>query len=158
MLPEEVTRFIGTGGEVRVLEVEKGAIARFVNAVDDPNPLYRDEEHARRSRYAGIIAPPGFFGWPAKQSIGAALAGGPSVTLTAALANEGYTRTLDGGMEYELFYPIRAGDTLATSAMVKDISERKGGSGKMVLVRTETTYVNQNGDVVARAIGTIIYR
>ena len=61
MLPEEVTKLIGKAGEVRVFQVEKGAIERFADAADDQNPLYYDEEYARNSRYGSIIAPPGFF-------------------------------------------------------------------------------------------------
>ena len=64
MLPEEITKFIGEAGDTRTLEVEKGAIRRFADAVDDPDPLYYDEEYARNSRYGSMIAPPGFFGWP----------------------------------------------------------------------------------------------
>lgn len=159
MLPESVTQFVGRGGEVRVFEVEKGAISRFAEAVDDPNPLFRDEEYARNSRYGSIIAPPGFFGWPAKQPRGAALVGGGAGGgLAAELAKIGYSRLLDGGMEYEFFCPVRAGDTLACSSAIKDIREREGSTGKMVIVRTETTYVNQHGDKVATAIGTAIYR
>ena len=158
MLPEEVTQFVGKGGEVRVFEVEKGAIGRFADAVDDPNSLYRDEEYARNSRYGSIIAPPGFFGWPARQSRGAALTDGPNAELSVALSNAGYSRLLDGGIEYEFLCPIRAGDTLAASSIIKDIRERGGSSGKMVFVRIETTYVNQNGDTAAKALSTLIHR
>ena len=66
MLPQELTQLIGKTGEPVILEVEKGAIKRFADAVGDRNPLYWDEEHARNSRYGSIVAPPGFFGWPTK--------------------------------------------------------------------------------------------
>jgi hypothetical protein len=35
-----------------------------------------------------------------------------------------------------------------------DISERKSSLGMMLITRRETTYTNQNGEVVARAYGT----
>ncbi len=158
MLPEEVTKFISKGGGVRIFEVEKGAIRRFADAVDDPNPLYWDEEYARNSRYGSIIAPPGFFGWPAKQARGAAITSEETGPQRPDLAKAGYPRVLDGGMEYEFFCPIRAGDTLAVSSMVKDIVEREGRTGKMIFLITETTYINQNGDVVAKVRGTTIHR
>ncbi len=158
MLSEEVKEFIGKGGDTRVFEVEKGAIRRFADAVDDPNPLFRDDEYARNSQYSAIIAPPGFFGWPTRLPRGAALAGGSDGGLGAALAKAGYTRLLDGGMEYEFHVPIRAGDTLVASSKLKDVREREGGSGKMAIVRNETTYYNQNGDLVATAISTSIHR
>ena len=158
MLPDEVKEFIGKATDVRIFEVEKGAIRRFADAVDDPNPLYRDDEYARESRYGSIIAPPGFFGWPSRQPRGAALATESRAGLMVALVEAGYARVLDGGMEYEFFAPIRAGDTLAASAVIKNIREREGSTGAMAFVITETTYTNQNGDVVARARSTSIHR
>ena len=49
---------IGEEWEPRVYEIEKGMIQRFVQAIDDPNPLWQDEEYAKKSQYGGIIAPP----------------------------------------------------------------------------------------------------
>lgn len=158
MLPDEVKQFIGRGAGVRIFEVERGAIRRFADAVDDPNPLYRDDEYARNSKYGSIISPPGFFGWPSRQPRGAALAQESTADLFVALAQAGYPRVLDGGMEYEFFAPIRAGDTLAASSVIKEIREREGSSGGMVFLIMETTYTNQNGDMVAKARSTSIHR
>src|SRR4030042_856551 len=36
------------------------AIRNFVNGIGDNNPLYRDEEYAKRTRYRSLIASPGF--------------------------------------------------------------------------------------------------
>lgn len=38
--------------------VTKAAIRRFVNGVGDINPLWQEEEYARKSRYGSIVAPP----------------------------------------------------------------------------------------------------
>ncbi len=162
MLSDDVEEFIGKGGDVRIYEVEKGAIRRFADAVDDPNPLFHDDEYARNSRNGAIIAPPGFFGWPTQwpaATAAAALAGGGSESgLGTVLAKAGYTRLLDGGVDYEFFMPIRAGDTLVVTSKLKDVRERAGGTGKMAIVRNESTYHNQNGNIVATAIATAIYR
>ena len=64
ILPEEVTRFIGKKGPTSVFEVEREAIRRFADSVDDPNPLYYDEEYAKKSKYGTIIAPSGFISVP----------------------------------------------------------------------------------------------
>ena len=74
MIPEEIKKLIGTSGHPTLYEVEKGAIRRFADAVDDPNPLYHDEEYARKSKYGSMIAPPGFFGWPLKPARSSPLA------------------------------------------------------------------------------------
>lgn len=52
--------FVGLRSEpVRNL-IERGAVRRFAEAIADPNPLYVDEEAAKRSRYGRPIAPPTF--------------------------------------------------------------------------------------------------
>ena len=51
MLPEKVRKFIGQTSDTSIFEVEKEVIRRFADAVDDPNPLYWDEEYAKKSRY-----------------------------------------------------------------------------------------------------------
>jgi acyl dehydratase len=158
MLPDEVKQFIGKTVGVRIFEVERGAIRRFADAVDDPNPLYRDDEYARNSRYGSIISPPGFFGWPSRQPRGAPLVVESTPELGLALAKAGYSRVLDGGMEYDFFYPVRAGDTLVASTVISNVREREGSTGKMAFMIMETTYTNQNGDVVAKARSTSIHR
>ncbi len=158
MLPEEVSQFIGTAEDVRTFEVEKGAIRRFADAVDDQNPLYRDEEYARNSRYGSIIAPPGFLGWPTKRTKGALAFPIVREELIIALAKAGYSHLLDGGIQYEFCKPVRAGDTLTASSMIKDITERASKTGKLVLLIIETTYTNQNDDLVAKARQTVIHR
>lgn len=152
MLPEEVTKFIGqTSGPV-TYEVEKGAIARYAEAVGDPNPLYWDEEYARQSRIGSIIAPPGFFGWPARRRTAQGpMAAGPN------MAKAGYGRVLDGGVEWEFLKPIRAGDKLTSTSMIKDIMEREGRTGMMAFIIREATYTNQNGEVVAKVRQTSIH-
>ena len=68
----------------------------------------------------------------------------------AALAEAGYSQAIDGGIEYEFFSPVRAGDTLSASSVIKDITEREDRAGKVVFVIAETAYTNQNGDLVAK--------
>ena len=51
---------VGASSEPVANVVERGAVRKFAEAIGDPNPLYTDEEAARRSRYGGLIAPPTF--------------------------------------------------------------------------------------------------
>ena len=158
MLSEEVRRFVGKGIGVCVYEVEKGAIMRFADAVGDPNPLYSDEESARDSKYRSIITPPGFFGWPAKAAQGNLQTSPVMLELRDTLVKAGFHRSLDGGVDYEFYIPIRVNDTLAASLTIKEIVEREGKSGNMVFVTVEAVYVNQHGDTVARALAIGIHR
>ena len=161
MIPEEVTKLMGKTGDIMIMDVEKGAIKRYADAVGDYNPLYWDEEYAKNSRYGSIIAPPGFFGWPTRRT-GATPTFPTFAKLldeaAATLAQAGYNRALDGGIVYEFFQPIRAGDILTALPRIASVSEREGKSGKMLFSIIETTYTNQNGDLVAKARHTMIYR
>ena len=96
------------------------------------------------------MAPPGFFGWAAKWETEGLRSSGVVEELRDALTRVGYTRNIDGGIDYEFFKPVRAGDVLVTSLKVTNISERGSKTGKAVFVVLEITYINQNGDLVAK--------
>jgi len=159
MSTEKVTELVGKTGETRTMEVEKGAIRRYADAIEDENPLYWDEGYAKKTRYGDMVAPPGFFGWPTKFK-GVDMPAFPELLqeMGGILAQAGYGRTLDGGMEYDFILPIRAGDTLKAAPEVASITERETKTGKMVFMVIETTYTNQNGELVAKARQTTIHR
>jgi acyl dehydratase len=152
MISEEIKKLIGTSGAVQYYAVEKGAIRRFAEAVDDANPLFQDEEYARKSPYGGIIAPPGFFGWPQKQVRDSPLAVDIPPELEAAFEKAGYplSLVLDGGMEYEFFLPVRAGDILSAVTTVRNLRERTGEGGSIIVSFLDTVYHNQAGELVAK--------
>lgn len=153
MVPDSLKQYIGKVDPPHVREVEKGAIRRYADAVGDDNPLYYDEEYARKSRYGSIIAPPGFYGW-AKKTISSSEG---LVGLIGAMIEAGYAGILDGGMAYDFYLPVRAGDTLVVSPKVADIALKEGKT-KMMIIRFEASYTNQNGDLVAKSYQTLIGR
>jgi acyl dehydratase len=153
MVPDSLKQYIGKVDPPHLREVEKGAIRRYADAVGDDNPLYNDEEHARKSRYGCIIAPPGFFGW-AKKTISSSEG---LVGLIGAMIEAGYAGILDGGMAYDFYLPVRVGDTLVVSPKVADITLKEGKT-KMMILRFEASYTNQNGDLVAKSYQTLIGR
>ncbi len=152
-LPEEIASFIGKTTSF-ICEVEKGAIARFAEAVGDTNPLYSDENYAGKSRYGSIIAPPGFFGWPVKRQPDSA---DEFTAMVESLTAAGYGRILDGGIDWEFFKPVRAGDKLTVKTTIRNLMERSGKTGKAVFLFRDITYSNQDGDVVATARQTTIH-
>jgi len=161
MLPEEVTKFIGKSTGTSIFQVEKEAIRRFADSVEDYNPLYWDEEYAKKTKYGSIIAPPGLIcapwysgratPWGSKDEAAGAIMPGPD------MAKAGFGRVLDGGVEWEFPKPVKAGDTIKAESSIKDIMVREGRTGKMAFIIRETTYTNQNGEIVAKAIGTSIH-
>lgn len=152
MIPEEIKILIGTSGSAKIYEVEQGAIRRFADAVGDYSPLYHDEEYARKSKYGSLIAPPGFFGWPSNQAGNSPLAVDIPPELESAFERAGYplSLVLDGGMEYEFFLPVRAGDILSAVTTVRNLRERSGEGGSIIVSFLDTVYHNQAGEMVAK--------
>jgi len=132
----ELTSQIGRESPPRSEEVEKGAIRRFVNSLSDHNPLYEDEEYAKKSRYRGKIAPPLF-----------------SITFNRQRRPQPDSRlgkgAMNAGNEFEFFYPIRSGDVITSTTKLVDVKERMGRLGRMLIVTRENTFVNQRGERVA---------
>jgi acyl dehydratase len=154
MIPEEAKTLIGKVDPPYVREVEKGAIRRYADAVGNDNPLYHDEDYARKTRYGGTISPPGFFGWavktePQSEAVLAAM---------AAVEKAGYKRLLDGGIVYDFLRPVRPGDKLIVYMKVKDVTERQSKSGTMIVMELEANYLDEKGDLVARSCQTLIRR
>ena len=153
MVPDSLKQYIGKVDPPHLREIEKGAIRRYADAVGDDNPLYYDEEYAKKTKYGGIISPPGFFGW-AKRPISSSEG---LIGVIEAMIGAGYAGILDGGMAYDFYLPVRVGDTLVGSPKVLDISLKEGKT-KMMIIRFETSYFNQNGDLVAKSYQTLIGR
>ena len=136
---DRVRAKIGEEGEPRVYEIEKGMIQRFVQAIDDPNPLWQDEEYAKKSQYGGIIAPPTLIpiiGFEQIQQQVSQLI--PNGTI------------LHGATDLECYQPIRPGELITVTTKIANVRERQGKMGKMAFIIFETTYKNQRQELVAR--------
>ena len=134
---------IGQESEPRTLEVEKGAIIKFAEAIGDDNPLYNNEAVARGTRYGGLIAPPTF--------LRSAVAARPDLPFDVP-----FDRVLDGGSDWEYFEPVRPGDIITAVSRIEDINERNGSIGLMLIQTIVIAYTNQFGQVVATQTNTSI--
>lgn len=139
--------------EERILpcEVEKGLMMKIPWAVGDPNPLWRDEAYARKTRYGGLIASPDFVEWlrfRIRSDYGRA-----SRPVTRDLPGDlpGEPENIVGGEEVEYFRPIRIGDTINITSKTIDVKKRWSKSlKKEVVIQTrQEVYINQFGELVA---------
>ena len=134
---------------------------RFALAAGDLNPLYFDEAAARDAGYRTTLVPPVFLAWSLTPPRPRPL---EDVRVDGLYRGEGKRVTLNvkrvmfGGEEWEFLEPVFAGDTITSVTRLKSLEEKTGGSGPFVLQMTETTYTNQDGAVVARAVGRSIAR
>jgi len=117
-------------------EATRLAIINFANGIGDPNPIWSDEEYAKKTRYGSIIAPPSFvwavfghvqFGW----------------------------RGLGGfhsGCDIEFYRPIYLNDRITPECVFTGFEGPKASkfAGELVIDYYENKYWNQRGDLVAK--------
>lgn len=137
---------IGTAMQPFIVEVEKGAIRRFAEAIGDANPLYHDEAYAKSKGYASIIAPPTF---PASFR--------PSERQPWLLPLE-EGRILAGEQAFSYGRPIVAGDVLTCQLHLAGVEDKEGRSGKMELIIQEMRAHDPNGELVVTNKRVVIYR
>ena len=133
--------YIGRTGAPVTMYIERGKIREFARAIKDDDPLYFDEEYARREA-GGIMPPVTFLQTVAHWDDGR---GRPHVSMDLK-------RALHGEQEYEFFAPIYAGDILTAVSRVTDVYEKQGKrGGAMTFAVTETEFRNARNELVARA-------
>ena len=138
-MDQDNKKFVGRtylGREPILVTAER--IASFCAAVGETNPLYVDEAAAARGPYGGIIAPPAFV---------AGFRYGDEVFERIPVFRRG---GLMAGIDFELEQPLRPGDSIRVSSVVKEIYEKTGRTGTMVFAVVRSTLTNQKGEVVAR--------
>ena len=137
--------------------VEKDKIVEFAIAVSQKenkeqiNPIYYDEEAAKKAGYQGIPVPPTFptssFFWTG---------GGLMGTVKTLGIDLG--KLLHREEEYEYFGSIYAGDVITRKMKVIDML-KKGTKNKIVEVTIlETELINQRGELVLKYRTTLMER
>ena len=147
-VPPEVMKWVGTEIPLGTGVVEAGAIKKFADAFKDPNPLWRDEEYAKKTPYGGVVAPP---------------------TFVHCFRDVGYANIrpeplpwknvtgLNGGNEFEFYKPMRPGDVITGKAKLVEIFGRHSKRmGPMLFTVVEMTYTNQKGEMVGKQSSTSI--
>jgi len=137
---------IGSSAAPFAVEVEKGAIRRFAEAIGDTAAIYFDEAFARSLGYQGIVAPPTFpttFRPPSK----------PAWILRL---DEG--RFLAGEQGYRYQRPIYAGDRLQCELRFTDVQDKRSSKGSMELIIQDLIVTSPSGDVVCVNRRVVIYR
>jgi acyl dehydratase len=131
-------------------EVNRAMIRHWCEAMEDGNPLYTDEQHAKKSKYHGIIAPPQMVQaycipplWPKK------VLPDPQAKAVRMLDEAGYTGVVATTTTQEYFRPMRPGDRISYKLKLVSVSPEKATRlGRGHFVTSEYTYSNQKGEVV----------
>jgi acyl dehydratase len=140
--------YIGREYEPFTVDVEKGRIRFFADAIGEEDPIYRDEEAARAAGYPGIPVPPTFpftITMDADQSFNILHDMGIPVT-----------KAVHGAQSFTYHRPICAGDVITGRQRVADVFEKKGGA--LLFIIAETALENERGEHVCDLQSTIVVR
>jgi hypothetical protein len=67
-----------------------------------------------------------------------------------------HPRVLDGGEEWHFYQPIKLGDTITSRTRLGDLYEREGKVGNMLFFIFESTFTNEQAELVATSTYTMI--
>lgn len=166
-LTDEIRALIGTTGErveASLWGIEKEDLRRFTQAIMDPDPRYWDEAFAKTTKFGEIITPPIYCTYLSRKTppgaddpITRAFLENPTSDGIGGVENRGrqtlppiptdLKRVLNAGNEIEVYKYPALGDRIFSQAKIANITERVGRDGSsMLVVTTETTYTDQNGE------------
>jgi hypothetical protein len=134
VISEELQSLLNVEFGPEVYEIEKGMLKRFAEAIDDPNPKWRQ------------VAPPTF----------------PAALVPTELLHRLFNaecslkRILNGASELEYFHPIRLGDVISVKGSLTRLRQLEGKEGRTLFMITDVTYTNQRGEVVVKGKNTYI--
>ncbi len=176
-LTEEVKGLIGTTAdrvEITMWGIEREGLRRFTQAIMDPDPRYWDDDFAKTTRFGKVITPPIYCTYlnrrtppGADDPISRVFREDPDADGSGGMerdSREGalptipteLRRVLNAGNAIEVYQYPTLGDRIFSQGKIADIRERVGRDGShMLIILTETTYTNQDGDLlcILRASG-----
>jgi acyl dehydratase len=130
----------------RPYEVGREKIREFADAINDPNPIYRDKAAAQALGYPDVIAPPTF-------AIVVTSPAGGQVIRDPEFGLD-YSRVVHGEQRFVHHRPIRAGDLLQVVVTVDDIRVAAGNE----IVTTRADVATVEGEPVLTAHAVIVAR
>jgi hypothetical protein len=172
LLTEELKKYIGIRSQTETAcdAVERGAVRRYAQAIQDEDPIY-SEPCANNARYGGPVAPPLFPTHMFRRPFGApdplqARAHDPDFDGLSSGASSGlpelepikHLALLNGGSEIEFYRYARHGETVKLRSRYADIVEKQTGKGPMLFVTIETEYRNGDNALLMTVRRTLIRR
>ena len=140
--------FVGRHYEsAEVYEVGRELIRRFADAIEDPNPLYRDPQAARAAGYPDVIAPPTFLTVLGFRYRDITPMDDPELGVD-------FSVVVHGQESFDLYRPVCAGDVLKFTYTVADV--RVAGNNE--LMTNVIDVVAGNGEKVASITSTLVSR
>ena len=158
LLTDELKALIGREAHYPAREeLGRASIRYFALAMGDPNPLYVDDEYARKAGYPSVIAPPTLIVETCQYAHQAPNADG-------YIGHEWHLpvkncRLVRAGNDYEFMRPVLPGDRISVTWTLEDIVERASSrGGTQLFVSSVARYRDAGGEVVAINRETVVYQ
>lgn len=127
-------------------EVTPDAIRHFADGIGDTNPLFRDIDYARKTKYGRIIAPSTFLHTHQWTATGSGFTG----------IHGWYS-----GGDWEWYRPIYEGTKLASVIIIRDLEVKKGrmaGSSNIYIDYGDVVYLNaETRDILGKELYHIVW-
>jgi acyl dehydratase len=142
------TSFIGWVSPPSTVEVEKGRLRFFAQAIGETNPLYTNEAVAQAAGYRSLPIPLTFLFCLEMDH--------PSSFKLLETLNVSLARILHGEQSFTYHQPVCAGDCITFQSKVSDIYSKKGGALEFIV--QDTTARNQDEVLVGEMRSVIVVR
>jgi len=156
LLTDELKSWIGREAHYPAREeLGRASIRYFALAMRDPNPLYVDDDYARKHGYPSVIAPPTLIVETCQYAHQAPNADG-------YLGHEWHlpvpnTRLIRAANDYEFMRPILPTDRISVTWTLEDIAEKPSSrGGTQLFVSSVARYRDAKGELVAVNRETIV--
>ena len=159
--PEMLAR-IGVEGEPEfaVDEVCRSEIRRYVVATMDDNPLWYDEEFAKKTKYGPGVAPGSYalravnewhrdMGTPDPNRNLGPDDDGIQSTKPSVRSYPAGVQSFHGGDDVTYIQLPKVGDRISATIQLVEIVEKSGRSGKFIVVYSDKIFKNQHGETLA---------
>jgi len=134
-------------------------VQRWIIATEDLNPLWFDEEYARKSKWGGTIVPPLYVlllddgMWVCGFTVQELMVPDRKPDEMMPWDKDKYPKFVRGWsthIDYEFFEPMRLGDKIETTVKLSDVYWKQGKQYRLLFFVAEITYLNQKGQLLAR--------
>ena len=152
LIPPESLARVGEilAGPVTVV-IDRREAQRYAYAVGDENPAYFDESAAEAAGYRTITVPPLFVTHALVPPKPANMLREDGLYQDATSVHLEVSRMMFGGEEWDFIEPVCVGDEITATTRLADLDQKEGSKGPFVRLVRETTFVNQEEQLVARS-------
>jgi acyl dehydratase len=137
-------------------EVAASDVRRFLAAIEDDNPIWRDPEAARAAGYPACPVPGMLVLELFRRAEGAEGAGDGNIWPDLPFP-PGFRNGRNAGNEFEYLSPVYVGDRLSlTHRLVDIVAKQTRMEGVVIFSTRETDFIRQTGEVAVRLRATTV--